>query len=154
MSSNCFPTRRSSSTLPAARQDHLVSIRHWSLAFPQSPSPSPPAQFYWACWRVACYSVVAEHVPRAAAHFARLHNERALRPTRSRGDVMDEIARVSGGRSVKATELADLITEIKSLPEPEPLTRRLRIWANPIWAGSIVLLLGLFWSGRKMVGQV
>jgi len=81
-----------------------------------------------------------------------LDRERIGQPARA--DVMDEIARVSGGRSVKATELADLITEIQSLPEPEPLTRRLRIWANPFWAGSIVLLLGIFWSGRKMVGQV
>ena len=81
-----------------------------------------------------------------------LDRERIGQPARS--DVLDEISRVSGGRMVKRAEINQLIDEIQSLPEPEPLVRRLRIWANPFWAGTIVLLLGVFWSGRKMVGQV
>ena len=81
-----------------------------------------------------------------------LDRERIGQPARA--DVMDEIARVSGGRTVKHTELEQLIAEIQSLPEPEPLVRRLRIWANPLWAGTIVVLLGIFWSGRKWAGQV
>lgn len=81
-----------------------------------------------------------------------LDRERVGQPARV--DVLDEISRVSGGRLVNHGELTQLIDEIQALPQPEPLLRRLRIWSNPFWAGSIVLLLGLFWSGRKMVGMV
>ena len=81
-----------------------------------------------------------------------LDRERIGQPARA--DVLDEVSRVSGGRLVRADEIAGLIEEIQALPEPEPLVRRLRIWSNPYWAGSIVLMLGIFWSGRKMAGQV
>lgn len=81
-----------------------------------------------------------------------LDRERIGQPARA--DVLDEIARVSGGKMVQAEQLKQLVDEIQSLPEPDPLVRRLRLWSNPFWAGSIVLLLGIFWSGRKMAGQV
>ena len=41
-----------------------------------------------------------------------------------------------------------------ALPEPEPIERRLRLWAHPFWIGAIVLLLTIFWIGRKMAGAV
>jgi hypothetical protein len=47
-----------------------------------------------------------------------------------------------------------LITKIAAMPDPEPRVRRLRIWAHPFWAIILITLLGLFWTGRKMVGSV
>lgn len=81
-----------------------------------------------------------------------MDRERIGQPTRT--DVLDEISRVSGGRLVQRDEIDTLIQEIQSLPEPDKLVRRQRLWSNPWWAGTIVLLLGVFWSGRKLVGQV
>lgn len=81
-----------------------------------------------------------------------MDRERIGQPART--DVLDEISRVSGGRLVQRDEIDSLIEEIQSLPEPDKLVRRQRLWSNPWWAGTIVLLLGVFWSGRKLAGQV
>ena len=78
--------------------------------------------------------------------------ERLGQPARI--DVLEEIARVSRGRMVQRDEVDELLAEIQALPEPEPLIRRLRLWCHPAWVAALVLLLGMFWAGRKMVGQV
>ena len=51
-------------------------------------------------------------------------------------------------------DVSGVLTEIAGLPQSEPMIRRLRIWCHPLWAALIVLLLGLFWTGRKMAGVV
>ena len=38
------------------------------------------------------------------------------------------------------------------LPDLEPTERRLALWAHPLWAGFLVLLMGVFWAGRKAAG--
>ena len=81
-----------------------------------------------------------------------LDRERVGEPARF--DVMKEISAISGGRLVQSDQVSNLLDDIQQLPEPEPLIRRLRIWSHPLWAMSIILLLGIFWTGRKMVGQV
>jgi len=40
------------------------------------------------------------------------------------------------------------------LPEPKPLERRTRLWAEPLWGGLILLLLGIYWTARKLAGMV
>ncbi len=72
----------------------------------------------------------------------------------ARYDVMEEIARVTRGELVTKPDVAAIIAKISALPEPTPLERRLRIWSHPIWIGVIVLLLGIFWIGRKAIGAV
>ena len=74
--------------------------------------------------------------------------------TQAGADVLEEIATISRGEVVKAGNMEQLLDQIAALPEPEPEVRRLRIWCHPIWAGFLVLLLGLFWSGRKLVGII
>ncbi len=72
----------------------------------------------------------------------------------ARYDVMEEIARITRGEILKTPDL-DLIKEkLASLPDPEPLERRLRLWAHPVWIGAIILLLTVFWVGRKVAGVV
>ncbi|MFV2067968.1 MAG: hypothetical protein ACC645_13425 [Pirellulales bacterium] len=81
-----------------------------------------------------------------------IQRERIGQPARY--DVLDEIATTSGGKRVDLHELRQLFDAIASLPEPEPEVHRVRLWCHPLWVVAIVLLLGIFWSGRKMMGMV
>ncbi|MFK7820918.1 MAG: hypothetical protein AB8G99_19545 [Planctomycetaceae bacterium] len=72
----------------------------------------------------------------------------------ARYDVLDEIARITRGRNASIHDVNDIMKEVAELPEPEPIVSRVRIWSHPLWGGAIVLLLGIFWTGRKLVGVV
>jgi hypothetical protein len=74
---------------------------------------------------------------------------RAARP-----DVLEELARITRGRSIGADRLEQAVESLAALPEPAPAVRRLRLWSNEIVAGTLVGLLALFWIGRKAVGLV
>ena len=65
-----------------------------------------------------------------------------------------EIAAITRGKMVTASQTAELIDTIKELPEPEAQIRRIRLWASPFWAASMIGMLGVFWVGRKLVGVV
>lgn len=72
----------------------------------------------------------------------------------ARYEVMAEIARITRGEMLARPDLALIKERIAALPEPEPLERRLRLWAHPVWIGVIVFLLTVFWIGRKVAGTV
>lgn len=72
----------------------------------------------------------------------------------ARFDVLEEIAKITDGKLVSVSEISSLLDYLAALPEPEPIVHRTRIWAHPIWAGLLILLLGLFWIARKMTGAV
>jgi len=72
----------------------------------------------------------------------------------ARYDVLDEIARLTRGEMLATIDPAAVRERIATLPDPEPIERRLRLWAHPFWIGAIVLLLTIFWIGRKMAGAV
>lgn len=72
----------------------------------------------------------------------------------ARHDVMEEIARITRGEMLTTPDFDLIKDRIAALPEPEPLERRLRLWAHPVWIGVIVLLLTVFWIGRKVAGAV
>ena len=72
----------------------------------------------------------------------------------ARFDVLDEIAKITDGKLVSIDEVGTLLDHLAALPEPEPIIKRTRIWANPFWGGMIILLLGLFWVARKMAGTI
>ena len=72
----------------------------------------------------------------------------------ARFDVLDEIAKITEGELVPVSEVHSLLDSLAILPEPEPIVHRIRIWSHPLWAGFLILLLGLFWIGRKMTGAV
>ena len=65
-----------------------------------------------------------------------------------------EIAAITRGKMVSLNQTAELVNTIKELPEPEAQIRRIRLWASPIWAATMVGMLGVFWVGRKLVGVV
>lgn len=81
-----------------------------------------------------------------------IRRERIGQPARF--DILQEIAAISGGQLLPTGDLRDLTDTLAALPEPEPSVKRLRIWCHPVWAGSLVFLLGLFWTGRKLTGVI
>ena len=78
--------------------------------------------------------------------------ERPGRPARP--DVMQELARVTNGRVLQADQIDEIVTALRSLPEPPPAVRRVQLWSHPLASGLFVLLLGAFWVGRKAVGLI
>jgi len=70
----------------------------------------------------------------------------------ARPGVLEEMAKVSRGRSILADQLPDLIGEIDALPEPRPLENRIPLWSHWATLVVLVLLLGTFWVGRKLNG--
>jgi hypothetical protein len=46
------------------------------------------------------------------------------------------------------------VRALAELPEPPPSIRRLQLWSHPALAAGIVVLLGVFWVGRKVIGLV
>lgn len=72
----------------------------------------------------------------------------------ARYDVLEEIARITKGEMFKTPDLEAIKAALSALPAPEPIERRLRIWASQWWIAMIVLLLTVFWIGRKASGAV
>ena len=72
----------------------------------------------------------------------------------ARFDVLDEIAKITDGELVTVAEVGSLLDSLAALPEPEPTVHRTRIWAHPLWAGLLILLLGVFWVARKLTGAI
>jgi hypothetical protein len=103
------------------------------------------------------YKIVAE----APQHNRKLETElEILRPDREnlgqpayRG-ILQEIAAISGGTNVMSDQFAELIKQISVLPEPKPLEQRVRLWSSPYWGGAILVLLAVYWAGRKMAGMI
>lgn len=78
--------------------------------------------------------------------------ERTGRPVNSK--ILDEIAAITLGESGTIEDLNGILERIALLPEPRPLEKRIRLWASPWWGGLILLLLGVYWAGRKMAGMI
>ena len=72
----------------------------------------------------------------------------------ARIEVMEEIARITRGEIIARPDLDLILEKVAQLPEPEPIERSLRIWAHPIWVGLLILLMAIFWIGRKIAGAI
>jgi hypothetical protein len=70
----------------------------------------------------------------------------------ARVDVLSEIAQLTRGRMMENADPASLVAAIASLPHSDLQERRVQLWAHPLWAGFVVVLLGVFWVGRKSAG--
>ena len=70
----------------------------------------------------------------------------------ARFEVLDEMTKVSRGRLVTAAQLEALVDEINALPEPQPLVDSIKLWAHWLAPTILVILLSLFWMGRKLNG--
>ncbi|HQX50402.1 MAG TPA: VWA domain-containing protein [Planctomycetaceae bacterium] len=81
-----------------------------------------------------------------------LGQEKELIGQPARLDVLKEIAQMTRGQLTTVSEIQGLVDHIAAMPEPEPILRRFRLWSHPAWGGLIVILLGGFWTGRKLAG--
>jgi hypothetical protein len=78
--------------------------------------------------------------------------ERIGRPARP--EVLEEIARVTRGKMLAPGKIEELVKSLASLPDPPPSVRRVQLWSHPVVMGLIVVLLGVFWVSRKVVGLI
>ncbi|WP_373653493.1 hypothetical protein [Schlesneria sp. DSM 10557] len=74
---------------------------------------------------------------------------RAARP-----EVLEEVSRVTRGEVISLDRLEQVLKSLAALPEPPPTVRRVQLWCHPLIASLIVVLLGVFWVGRKIVGLI
>jgi hypothetical protein len=68
--------------------------------------------------------------------------------------ILREISELTGGKCVTTDTFESIIDQIALLPEPKPYEIRIRLWASPYWAGFIILMLGVYWTGRKLAGMI
>ena len=68
--------------------------------------------------------------------------------------VLRELARITGGEAGGTGKFEQILNTIKLLPDPQPIELRFRLWSNPWWGGFILLLLAIYWTGRKLAGMV
>jgi hypothetical protein len=78
--------------------------------------------------------------------------ERVGRPARP--EVMEEIARVTKGKVIRADRPEEIVSSLASLPDPSPSIRRVQLWSHPVTAGIVIALMGVFWIGRKAIGLI
>jgi hypothetical protein len=78
--------------------------------------------------------------------------EQAGKPARP--EVLEELSRVTGGKVVEADKLEEVVRSLAELPEPPPLVRRVPLWCHPVPAAAVIVLMGVFWVGRKVIGLV
>jgi hypothetical protein len=78
--------------------------------------------------------------------------ERIGRPARP--EVLEEIARVTHGKTLAPGKMDQLLQAVANLPEPLPSVRRVQLWSHPALAGIVIFLLGVFWVARKIVGLI
>ncbi|HVX12880.1 MAG TPA: hypothetical protein VHC22_16980 [Pirellulales bacterium] len=72
----------------------------------------------------------------------------------ARPEVLEEIARVTGGKMVQPGDLNGAIRSLAAQEEPPVESRRLQLWSSPVLASMVVGLMSLFWIFRKVAGLV
>lgn len=74
----------------------------------------------------------------------------------ARLDVMQEIASITKGVAinVKNDDLSVVLSEIESMPPLEAKQHHYQLWSHPLWGLSLIVLLGVFWSVRKVQGLI
>lgn len=72
----------------------------------------------------------------------------------ARPEVLEELARVTRGQVLSGEDFTQITKAISELPEPPTEIRRVQLWSHPLIAATLIVLLGAFWVGRKMVGLI
>ncbi len=78
--------------------------------------------------------------------------ERIGKPARP--EVLEELARVSKGEVLALDKMDKVFETLSRLPEPPLDIRRVQLWSHPLVAATLIVLMGLFWIGRKMIGLI
>ncbi len=69
-------------------------------------------------------------------------------------EILREMAGITEGASGTLDSLNEIVQRISLLPEAKPIEKRIRLWSDPWFGGGILLLLAVYWIGRKMAGMV
>jgi len=69
-------------------------------------------------------------------------------------EVLREIAQLTKGKVMENPDPAAAAAAIAALPQPTLQERHIQLWAHPLWSGLLLLLLGVFWAGRKLAGAL
>jgi uncharacterized membrane protein len=72
----------------------------------------------------------------------------------ARPEVLEEIARVTGGSMVRPDEIDEIVHSMASRPLPPLSVRRLQLWSHPAAAAIVICLLAGFWIWRKTTGLI
>jgi hypothetical protein len=72
----------------------------------------------------------------------------------ARADVLEELARVTRGRVIAANRLEQVLQSLAELPDPPASVRRVQLWCHPAVMATLIIMLGAFWIGRKVIGLV
>ncbi len=80
--------------------------------------------------------------------------DRELADLRARPELMADLARLSGGRSLTlGDKIGPEVTSLFGAPPPETVeTRRSPLWDRWWWLGSVLALLALEWTVRRLNG--
>ncbi|MFT5882254.1 MAG: hypothetical protein ACI9FG_000754 [Crocinitomicaceae bacterium] len=70
----------------------------------------------------------------------------------ARPEVLEEMARVTGGQVITAKNLKDIANQINALPVKNPQETSIPLWAQIASMITLIVLLGLFWTLRKLNG--
>jgi len=68
--------------------------------------------------------------------------------------ILAEIASLTCGETFSMADVDKMVSQIALFPEPKPVQKRIRVWRDPKWGGAILLLLTVYWAGRKWAGLV
>lgn len=72
----------------------------------------------------------------------------------ARPKVLEELARLTGGKSLSIAEPQGWMDAIRMAPEPPSTIRRIALWSHPWLVALMVGLLTAFWIGRKAIGLI
>jgi len=67
-------------------------------------------------------------------------------------NTLREISAITLGKTISTSEISQLADMINALPEREPEILRTKVWNHPWLMWSVIILLALFWTGRKFNG--
>ena len=66
--------------------------------------------------------------------------------------LLKEMARITKGKMIAPDKLDGIAALIDALPVKKPLETRYPIWAHIALLITLIILLALFWMGRKLNG--
>jgi hypothetical protein len=72
----------------------------------------------------------------------------------ARPKVLEELARLTGGKTLSISEPQGWMDAIRMAPEPPSTIRRIALWSHPWLVALMVGLLTAFWIGRKAIGLI
>lgn len=70
----------------------------------------------------------------------------------ARPEVLEEMARVANGLSIKPHQIKDIASMINALPKRKPIEESIPLWAQISTMVVLIILLGIFWVLRKLNG--